>query len=58
MWVMAIGIVVTVSVTANSALEGYNDIAGSAVALYFCVQSLIVGIVGTLMVVVLRGDTA
>ncbi|MFP2908941.1 hypothetical protein ACLESD_28615 [Pyxidicoccus sp. 3LFB2] len=32
--------------------------AGTAVALYFCIQSLIVGILGTLMVVVLGGDTA
>ena len=58
MWVMAIGIVFTVSVTANGALEEFDDIAGSAVALYFCVQSLFVGIVGTLMVVALQGDTA
>jgi MFS transporter, DHA1 family, chloramphenicol/florfenicol resistance protein len=58
MWVMAIGIVFTVSVTANGALEEFDDMAGSAVALYFCVQSLFVGIVGTLMVVALQGDTA
>lgn len=58
MWVMAIGIVFTVSVTANGALEEFDDMAGSAVALYFCVQSLFVGIIGTLMVVALQGDTA
>lgn len=58
MWVMAIGIVFTVSVTANGALRSFDDTAGSAVALYFCVQSLIVGIVGTLAIVALRGDTA
>lgn len=50
MWVVAVGIVFTVSVTANGALAEFDDIAGSAVAFYFCVQSLIVSIVGTLAV--------
>lgn len=58
MWVIAIGIVLTGGVAANGALEGFDDIAGAAVALYFCVQSLIVGIGGTLAVLVLPGDTA
>jgi DHA1 family florfenicol/chloramphenicol resistance protein-like MFS transporter len=58
MWVMAVGIVFTVSVTANGALQEFADMAGSAVALYFCVQSLFVGIIGTLMVVALEGDSS
>lgn len=58
MWIVAVGIVFTVSVTANGALAQFDDIAGSAVAFYFCVQSLIVGIVGTLAVTLLNGDTA
>jgi DHA1 family florfenicol/chloramphenicol resistance protein-like MFS transporter len=58
MWIMTIGIVFTVSVTANGALEKFGDIAGSAVALHFCVQSLIVSIGGTLAVIGLQGDTA
>jgi len=58
MWVMAIGIVFTVSVTANGALQEFGDMAGSAVAIYFCVQSLIVAVAGTLAVVGLHGDTA
>jgi MFS transporter, DHA1 family, chloramphenicol/florfenicol resistance protein len=58
MWVLAVGIVITVSVTANGALEKFGDIAGSAVALHFCVQSLIVSIGGTLAVIWLQGDTA
>jgi len=57
-WVMAIGIVFTVSVTANGALEKFGDIAGSAVALHFCVQSIIVSIGGTVAVIWLPGDTA
>ncbi|WP_425960800.1 CmlA/FloR family chloramphenicol efflux MFS transporter [Rhizobium nepotum] len=58
MWVMAIGIVFTVSVTANGALEEFGHMAGTAVAFYFCIQSLCVGIAGTLAVVILPGDTA
>ncbi len=58
MWVMAVGIVFTVSVTANGALEQFGDIAGSAVALHFCVQSLIVSLGGTLVVICLQADTA
>ncbi|WP_225888797.1 CmlA/FloR family chloramphenicol efflux MFS transporter [Myxococcus xanthus] len=58
MWLIAAGIVFSVSVTANGALQAFGDVAGTAVALYFCIQSLIVGILGTLMVVLLNGDTA
>ncbi len=57
MWIMVIGIVLAVSVAANGALQGFGDIAGSAVAFYFCIQSLITGIFGTLAVVALQGDT-
>jgi len=35
MWLAAMGIVMTVSVTANGALAQFNDVAGSAVAIYF-----------------------
>jgi DHA1 family florfenicol/chloramphenicol resistance protein-like MFS transporter len=58
MWVSAVGIVFTVSVTANGALEKFGEMAGSAVALYFCVQSLIGSIGGTVAVIWLQGDTA
>jgi len=57
MWLVAVGIVFAVSVTANGALGAFGDTAGTAVALYFAVQSLFVGVVGTLMVMALRGDT-
>lgn len=58
MWIIAIGIVVTASVTADGALAEFGDVAGTAVALYFCIQSLIVGLVGTAAVVLLKGNTA
>lgn len=58
MGVIAVGIVFTVSVTANGALAQFDDIAGTAVALYFCIESLMVSVLGTLAVTMLRGDTA
>ncbi|QSQ17513.1 CmlA/FloR family chloramphenicol efflux MFS transporter [Myxococcus landrumensis] len=58
MWVIAAGIVFAASVTANGALQSFSAMAGTAVALYFCLQSLIVGVVGTSLVVLLDGDTA
>nr|WP_244108443.1 CmlA/FloR family chloramphenicol efflux MFS transporter [Burkholderia anthina] len=57
MWIVAVGIVLMSSVSANGALRDFDDVAGTAVALYYCVQSLIVGGVGTLAVLVLSGDT-
>lgn len=58
MWLMAAGIVITSSVTANGALHEFGATAGAAVALHFCIQSLIVGLVGTGVVTMLDGDTA
>lgn len=58
MWIMAVGIVFAGSVTANGALAEFGDIAGSAVAFYFCIQSLIVSLIGTLAVTALDGDSA
>ena len=58
MWVMAIGIVFTTSVTANGALREFGHLAGTAVALHFCLQSLIVGVLGTACVVLLNGNTS
>ena len=56
MWLLAAGLVLVVSVTANGALAGFDDRAGTAVALYYCVQSLIVGVLGTFAVIALPGD--
>ncbi|HEV7307113.1 CmlA/FloR family chloramphenicol efflux MFS transporter [Ensifer sp.] len=58
MWIIAGGIVMTASVTANGALKAFDAMAGTAVALYFAVQSLIVSLVGTGSVLLLGGDTA
>ncbi|MGE6608340.1 CmlA/FloR family chloramphenicol efflux MFS transporter [Halomonas sp. NPDC076908] len=58
MWLVAVGIVFTTSVTANGALHEFSEMAGTAVALHFCVQSLIVGVIGTGVVIALNGGTA
>ena len=58
MWVIAVGIVLAVSVTANGALAAFGDEAGAAVALYYCLQGLLAVGPGTLMVLLLDGDTA
>ena len=58
MWIISVGIVFASSVTANGALQAFDHVAGTAVAVYFCVQSLVVGLCGTLAVVALGGDTA
>lgn len=58
MWVVSVGIVLASSVAANGALAAFSDMAGTAVALYFCIESLIVGVVGTLFVILLDADTA
>ncbi|MHC1548348.1 CmlA/FloR family chloramphenicol efflux MFS transporter [Phyllobacterium sp. K27] len=57
MWIIAAGIVLTGSVTANGALADFADRAGSAVALYFCIQSLITGLIGTSVVILFDGST-
>ncbi len=56
--IMAVGIVFTVSVTANGALAAFSDRAGLAVAIYWGGESLIVSLLGTAAVVGMGGDTA
>lgn len=58
MWIIAIGIVLATAVTANGALDAFGEMAGTAVAFYSCVQSVIVSIAGTLFVFLLGGDSA
>ncbi|MGP3711644.1 CmlA/FloR family chloramphenicol efflux MFS transporter [Brucella sp. RRSP16] len=58
MWLAAVGIVLITSMTANGALAAFDDSAGMAVAVYFCIQSLIVSLAGTALVIFLPGDTA
>ncbi|WP_329844125.1 CmlA/FloR family chloramphenicol efflux MFS transporter [Stenotrophomonas sepilia] len=57
MWSIAVGLVMVVSVAANGALSEFADASGTAVALYYAMQSLIVACFGTLATVLLPGDT-
>jgi len=57
MWGIAVGLVMVVSVAASGALRDFADASGTAVALYYAVQSLIVAGIGTLVTLVLPGDT-
>nr|WP_276204165.1 CmlA/FloR family chloramphenicol efflux MFS transporter [Photorhabdus australis] len=58
MCIMAVGIVFTVSVTANGALAAFSDRAGLAVAIYWGGESIIVSLLGTAAIVSMGGDTA
>lgn len=57
MWIVAAGIALTCSVTANGALKAFGDYAGMATAIYYCIESLVVSIGGTIAVLLLGGDT-
>ncbi|MDM7852731.1 CmlA/FloR family chloramphenicol efflux MFS transporter [Pseudochrobactrum kiredjianiae] len=57
MWIVAAGIALTCSVTANGALKAFGDYAGMATAIYYCIESLVVSIGGTVAVLLLGGDT-
>lgn len=57
MWGIAVGLVMVVSVAANGALSEFADASGTAVALYYAMQSLLVACFGTLATVLLPGDT-
>ncbi len=57
MWIVAAGIAVTCSVTANGALKAFGDYAGMATAIYYCLESLLVSIAGTAVVLIFGGDT-
>lgn len=57
-WVISAGISVTCAVTANGALQAFGHVAGTATALYACLEGLIVGAVGTLAVLVLPAGLA
>lgn len=58
MWLVGIGIAITVSVTPNGALCGLDHIAGTATALYFCLGGLVLGGLGTLAVTLLPAYSA
>ncbi|KYZ85445.1 chloramphenicol efflux MFS transporter [Alcanivorax sp. KX64203] len=58
MWLVGIGIATAVSVAPNGALRGFDHIAGTVTALYFCLGGLVLGGLGTLAVVLLPERSA
>jgi len=57
-WVIAMGISMAGAVTTNGALRGFGHVAGTATAVYSCLESLLVSLAGTLVVVWLPADSA
>jgi DHA1 family florfenicol/chloramphenicol resistance protein-like MFS transporter len=57
-WVIAAGISVTCAVTANGALQPFGHVAGTATALYYCLEGLVATAAGTLAVLALPAGTA
>jgi MFS transporter, DHA1 family, chloramphenicol/florfenicol resistance protein len=58
MWLIAAGITLSCAVTANGALRSFGHAAGTATAIYSCLESVIVSCAGTLSVTLLPPDTA
>jgi MFS transporter, DHA1 family, chloramphenicol/florfenicol resistance protein len=58
MWLIATGISITCAVTANGALRPFGHAAGTATAIYSCIESLLVTSLGTVSVTLLPPDTA
>lgn len=57
-WIIAVGIAMTVSVSANGALAPFATIAGTSTALYYALSSFFLVGTGTVAVVLLPGATA
>ncbi|MEL5396162.1 CmlA/FloR family chloramphenicol efflux MFS transporter [Serratia nevei] len=57
MWCVGVGIATAVSVAPNGALQGFDHVAGTATAVYFCLGGLLLGGIGTLIITFLPSDT-
>ena len=57
MWLVGFGIAMAVSVAPNGALRGFDHIAGTVTAVYFCLGGLVLGGLGTLLLTVLPAGT-
>jgi MFS transporter, DHA1 family, chloramphenicol/florfenicol resistance protein len=58
MWLVGVGIATAVSVAPSGALQGFDHIAGTATALYFCLGGLLLGGIGTLVMTLWPNGTA
>ncbi|QTL41814.1 CmlA/FloR family chloramphenicol efflux MFS transporter [Xenorhabdus budapestensis] len=57
MWLIGVGISTGASVAPNGALRGFDHIAGTVTALYFCLGGLLLGAVGTFTITLLSNAT-
>ena len=57
MWLVGVGIATAASVAPNGALRGFDHIAGTATAVYFCLGGLLLGGIGTFIIALLPSDT-
>ncbi|KMJ46004.1 MFS transporter [Xenorhabdus khoisanae] len=57
MWLVGVGISIAVSVAPNGALQGFDHIAGTVTAVYFCLGGLLLGGIGTLTITFLSSAT-
>ncbi|WFC61459.1 CmlA/FloR family chloramphenicol efflux MFS transporter [Pseudomonas sp. REST10] len=58
MWLIGVGISAAVSVGPNGALRGLDHIAGTATAVYFCLGGVLLGGIGTLIILLTPGGSA
>ncbi|REF25587.1 DHA1 family florfenicol/chloramphenicol resistance protein-like MFS transporter [Xenorhabdus cabanillasii] len=58
MWLIGVGISTGVSVAPNGALRGFDHIAGTVTAFYFCLGGLLSGMVGTFTITLLSNETS
>lgn len=57
MWIVGSGIAVTGAAAPNGALHGFDSIAGTATALYFCLGGLMLGGISTVVLALLPNGT-
>lgn len=50
MWIIGIGIAMSVSIAPNGALQGFDEIAGTVTAVYFCLGGVLLGSIGTVII--------
>lgn len=50
MWVIGVGIAMSVSIAPNGALQGFDEIAGTVTAVYFCLGGVLLGSIGTVII--------
>ncbi|MCU1798771.1 hypothetical protein CUU45_16015 [Pectobacterium polaris] len=50
MWIIGIGIAMSVSIAPNGALQGFYEIAGTVTAVYFCLGGVLLSSIGTVII--------